>query len=124
MSNSYGDAFLRMLYRSDDGTEEEWIWNSRDGVTPFTVCLRSGKTAMHVDWDRDQYLPDYKPQPGERIFVTLTYERAKAIAERQATKMLKDPNLRKEIVRDKSALMLKLMDTYRIGEAPDILEVT
>lgn len=121
MSN-HGDAFMRMLYRSDDGSEEEWIWNGRDGVTPFCVQSRSGKEMTHVEWNRDQYLPDYKPQPGERYFVTLTYEKAREYAERQADRILKDPKLRKD-AGPKSALVLHIIDSFRIGESPDIATV-
>jgi hypothetical protein len=33
------EAFMLMLYRSEGGTDEKLIWNSRDGVTPFTVHI-------------------------------------------------------------------------------------
>jgi hypothetical protein len=78
----HAEAFCLMKYRSDDGTEEELIWNSRDGVTPFTITLRSGKRATHADWQNDRRLPDYQPPAGSRIFVDLTPERAREIAER------------------------------------------
>ena len=48
------EAFMIMTYRADDGIEEERIWNSRDGVTPFVITLRNGKQATHVDWGQDQ----------------------------------------------------------------------
>lgn len=73
-----------MRYRADDGTEDELIWNSRDGVTPFCITLRSGKEATHVDWAADRYLPDYRPPLGSRIFVDLTESRARASARRNA----------------------------------------
>src|SRR5712671_4410544 len=82
--NQHAEAFCRILYRSDDGTEEEWLWNSRDGVVPFVVGSRSGKEMTHVEWQRDEFRPDYQPQPGERIFVDLTVERARALAIRNA----------------------------------------
>lgn len=47
------EAFCLMQYQSDDGTETEVIWNSRDGVTPFIVTLPSGKQATHVRWGED-----------------------------------------------------------------------
>lgn len=47
------EAFCLMRYTSDDGTEEEVVWNSRDGVTPFVISLRSGKQATHVAWTQD-----------------------------------------------------------------------
>lgn len=64
------EAFQRMLYRcKSDPSHEEWIWNSRDGVTPFCVdCRNCGAIAEHVEWKRDQYLPAYRPAHGERVF--------------------------------------------------------
>ena len=75
-SHQHREAFCLMQYQADDGTEVEWIWNSRDGVTPFVITLRSGKSARHVDWSGDIYAPDHRPQPGDRIFVDLIPERA------------------------------------------------
>src|SRR6185503_2818632 len=80
----HAEAFMLMLYRSDDGTEEEYIWNSRDGVTPFVVTLRSGKMATHKEWHKDRRVVDYKPKPGERIFVDLTEERRRELQLRNA----------------------------------------
>lgn len=80
----YAEAYCIMKYRSDDGTEEEWIWNSRDGVTPFVVTLRSGKQAKHVDWHEDTCAPHYKPLVGSRMFVDLTRERSLEIARANA----------------------------------------
>lgn len=74
------EAFCLMQYRSDHGTESEAIWNSRDGVTPFIITLRSGKQATHVNWNLDIRLPDYRPAIGDRIFVDLTRERAFELA--------------------------------------------
>jgi hypothetical protein len=62
------EAFRLMTYRSDDGTEEELIWNSRDGVTPFVIRLRSGKTATHVNWTNDRRIPDHQLKHGDRYF--------------------------------------------------------
>ena len=71
---NHAEAFCLMKYRSDDGTEEEVIWNSRDGVTPFVVPSKSGKPMTHVDWKLDEYRPNFKPQPGDRYFVDATRE--------------------------------------------------
>ncbi len=65
-----------MKYATDDGLEVEWIWNSRDGVTPFVIHSRSGKEMKHVDWHLDRRLPQYRPLPGERVFVDLTEAKA------------------------------------------------
>ncbi len=74
------EAFCLMKYATKDRSEVEWIWNSRDGVTPFGLLSRSGKEMLHVDWHLDQYRPHYKPRNGERIFVDLTPERARELA--------------------------------------------
>ena len=67
---THAEAFKRMRYRCESNpAHNEPIWNSRDGVTPFTVdCRHCGGYAEHVDWRQDHYRPDYKPLPGERFF--------------------------------------------------------
>lgn len=90
--HQHAEAFKRMLYQSDDGTEEEWLWNSRDGVTPFVIASRSGKPMTHVEWHRDHYVPDYVPPPGSRIFVDLTAEQAREIATTNAEVYWDDPS--------------------------------
>ena len=70
----HAEAFCLMKYRSADGTEEEILWNSRDGVTPFMLTSKSGKMMQHVAWREDLYRPDFKPQSGDRYFVDATRE--------------------------------------------------
>jgi hypothetical protein len=122
----HAEAFCLMKYRSDDGTEEELIWNSRDGVTPFTVTLRSGKTATHVDWQSDRRIPDYEPPAGSRTFVDLTPERAREIAERIVDQYLSNPELGDDLrqqlgTRDQA--IAELTAGYLRPGAPDIVEV-
>ena len=72
MSHTYAEAYRRMLYRCQNKEcgHAEWLWNSRNGVTPFGIwCHRCEGDALHEEWERDQYLPDYSPFPGERYFV-------------------------------------------------------
>ena len=84
--HNFKESFMRMKYASKDGSRVEWIWNSRDGITPFIVFTedddKGGVELSHVDWHLDQYRPGYTPEPGERVFVTLTEEaaRPKAVA--------------------------------------------
>jgi hypothetical protein len=75
----HSEAFCLMKYATKDGTEVEYIWNSRDGVTPFIVRSRTGAEMTHVDWRNDRRVPDYEPQIGERIFVDLTPMRARIL---------------------------------------------
>jgi hypothetical protein len=71
-----GEAFMRMMYASDDNKIVEWLWNSRDGVTPFCIGAIDDESInlRHVNWNGDQYLPDFIPPVGSRIFVDATPE--------------------------------------------------
>ena len=77
----HGEAFAVMCYRADDG-EQEFLWNSRDGVTPFVITLRSGKEATHVEWQNDVYCPDHMAHMsvGDRYFADLDPESALIMA--------------------------------------------
>lgn len=66
------EAFCLMKYATEDGSEVEWIWNSRDGVTPFIVHSRSGAEMRHTQWQFDVRIQNYEPLPGERIFVDMS----------------------------------------------------
>lgn len=126
-SYNHAEAFCLMLYRSDDGTEEEVIWNSRDGVTPFVITLRSGKQATHVDWHLDQRVPDFQPHPGERMFVSLTPQRAREHAEANVDRCLADPTLGPQLLQQygtREAAIDALADSYLAHDgAPDLVEV-
>lgn len=123
----HSEAFALMKYRADDGTEEEIIWNSRDGVTPFVITLRSGKAATHVDWTHDIYAPNYTPKLGERIFVDLTPQAAEVYAKRTAAKYWPNNDWGcHEIYKTEEAMVQELVTEYLekpIG-APDLIEVT
>jgi hypothetical protein len=76
------EAFCHMMYVSDDERQVEWLWNSRDGVTPFCIASPTGKEMRHAYFGEDRFDPDYEPQSGDRIFVDCKPEmiRDKAIA--------------------------------------------
>lgn len=82
---NHAEAFCLMTYQCLTCGTIENIWNSRDGVTPFTVNCRVCKAngvemtmskgqMQHVAWDRDLCDPDYLPLPNQRVFVTITKE--------------------------------------------------
>lgn len=79
--HNYPEAFCLMKYAHISGyppQEEEIIWNSRDGVTPFMIPNRDrSKTLTHIHWNQDLYSPNHVPQIGERIFVDATPELVK-----------------------------------------------
>lgn len=76
----YVEAFCLMKYRNEYDGFVEWIWNSRDGITPFVtqdirVDLRGSppqhRTMLHDDWNEDVPIPNYIPPIGSRIFTDL-----------------------------------------------------
>lgn len=80
---NHREAYALMLYRSESTGREEWLWNSRDGVTPFIISdAEDGSKMRHADFWRDVCAPFYVPPIGSRIFVDLTETRARAIAVR------------------------------------------
>lgn len=95
----HAEAYCWMTYTADDGAESELIWNSRDGVTPFVVTLRSGRTATHANWAGDMRMPeDWTPPPGHRVFTDLTEERARQHAAAAADRWLADPDYRDQFL--------------------------
>lgn len=127
LQHRHGEAFMLMKYQADDGSESEIVWNSRDGVTPFVITLRSGKQARHVEWRNDVYHPEHKPVPGDRIFVDLTMARAEELALANARRYFEDAELA-AIARERWATpeeMAKEMavEAFGDGHAPDLIEV-
>lgn len=125
----YSEAFMLMKYRTEDGTEKELIWNSRDGITPLTVHSKTGKLMTHVEWEKDEYLPTYQPKPGDRMFVTLTPESARKYAEQMVERWWDSPDFhtsngnkyetKEEAIKDATSDLLKQWD----GNPPDIITV-
>lgn len=83
--HQFGEGFAIMKYVSEDGSLMEWLWNSRNGVTPFCIApvsgpvrIDSGQLLQHEDWEEDVKVPNYVPPIGMRIFVDLTLDRARA----------------------------------------------
>lgn len=82
------DAYVVLRYVAlDDPHEEEEIWNSRDGRTPYTVLLRSGRIATHAEWASMVARPDFVPPPGTRVFVDLTESIARSNAQAYVRKI-------------------------------------
>ena len=80
--HNHAEAFCLMKYRCQKCGHGEVIWNSRDGVTPFTVgCPECPDAMVHVDFASDRYSPDHKPRNGDLVFVTLGRAGAAIVAE-------------------------------------------
>lgn len=124
MNYSHAEAYCLMKYSAKDGSEVEWIWNSRDGVTPFGVLNRSRTVELfHVEWDLDRRVPHYRPQPGERIFVDLTPERAEHFARRRIELYWNEGEypMRERFTSQDEALTVLVKGMLRPG-APDLIE--
>lgn len=125
MPHQHGEAFKLMVYVSDDGQQGELVWNSRDGVTPFSILARDGKTSLtHVDWARDVYAPHFRPPPGMRVFVDMTPERKREMAERQVERYWDHPDypLKKRCATKEDAVAMFMGDGEPDPGAPDLIE--
>lgn len=84
------EAFALMQYQ-DPGNPQgpiEWIWNSRDGVTPFIVRERDGNTMLqHIHFGDDIFAPQYVPNIGQRVFIDLTEEKARQYNDKRCETM-------------------------------------
>lgn len=84
--HTHGEAFCAMKYRCEHCGREEWLWNSRDGVTPFCIscpeCARVTRDVVmrHIDWHLDRYQPNRLIARGERFFRDGTIDEAREIA--------------------------------------------
>ena len=123
MSTKYNhpEAFCLMRYQDEKTNEIEVLWNSRDGVTPFCIQSRDGKTMMrHVEWQSDFCWQEFKPWPGMRIFVDLTPAKAEEYAARRV-----ENNWNRGMSRcykSKAAAIKKLSGNRQDGE-PDVFTI-
>lgn len=118
------EAFCLMLYRDSAGNEE-WIWNSRDGVTPFCIESKHGLEAQHVEWSRDRFVPDHKPKAGDRVFVDLTIEKAREYRTRFVEQFWDKGMHEHYPSREEAIEILAQADLgHGGGGAPDIVEWT
>lgn len=122
----HGEAFCLMTYTATDGSgDSEVVWNSRDGVTPYIIALRDGREARHAG--RPVRAPGHRPEPGSRIFVDLTVDRASLLAARNAERWWKLDTARCRTSGrwpDKLAFAAALAADYLRSEgAPDLIEV-
>jgi hypothetical protein len=120
----HGEAFCLMRYASKDNTVVEFIWNSRDGVTPFIICAKDEKTELqHVDWQKDERRENHKPMPGDRIFVDLSPDRAREIAYKVFARWSTNPEFRDDflaIYPTKEDFATKCPD-FQPGPQPDLV---
>lgn len=124
MNFNHPEAFCLMRYQSDDGTIVEHLWNSRDGVTPFLIRSKDGKTELHHTMRHMEKRPLHRPQTGDRIFVDMTAEKAREYALNQARFDPEGWAKRYPTDEDKAWAIDELTKSiFRDGRAPDIVTV-
>lgn len=122
------EAFCKMKYVCEACGAVEYLWNSRDGVTPFMIsCDQQGCDGhmQHKNFSQDRVMfsPDNEIN---RIFVDMTVEEAKRLAEegfeKRGRRMMEDwPHLKK--LGKEKMIESAFEDFYRDGEAPNIIYV-
>lgn len=85
---NHAEAFCWMYYCSGDGKIGRWIYNSRDGVTPF-ITFHNGVQLRHTFMRHDLRQPNYKPVPGDWIWRSYTEEEARDLIHRRIESMKK-----------------------------------
>lgn len=123
----HAEAYCLLTYQAVDGSgDREVVFNSRDGVTPFVISLRDGREARHV-MALAVRRPDFVPPPGSRIFVDLTADRARALAEHNVAGWWRHPELG-PMARERWGSQAEMVaviaaDYTRLPGAPDLIEV-
>ncbi|MEE8503966.1 MAG: hypothetical protein V3T26_05905 [candidate division NC10 bacterium] len=127
-NHTYKEAFMLMTYQCQECGVEEGIWNSRDGITPFSVgCRECAGLMNHVLWKNDCYAPQFIPPPRSRMFVNLTMERSRAGARKLDEESWDDPKYpmsrayesRDEAIEEIAVENMKQWDS----RPPDLIEV-
>lgn len=99
----------------------EKLWNSRPRVTPFIIkCSSCGGDMRHINWQLDEYLPNYQPQKGERIFVDWSREAEEKMRRKQIDQYwasgeypMKD---RTDLWKNKEKALQYFLDSWEFGQ--------
>lgn len=108
------EAYCIMEYNCKRCNASEYIWNARDGVTPFIIsCMSCGTEMRHINWSGDRRVIDHIPQTGERIFID-TPKPVYSIYIRKRIEMMWDTGQFKmrEHFNTKEEAYKKLMENY------------
>lgn len=120
---NHKEAFCIMQYKCEECGHTEFIWNSRDGVTPFGIgCQKChGHKMNHVNFVGDTFAPLHglMMKSGDRYFADMTIERAREYAVLRVDRMIDagvlKPSMRNDTIRK------AIESFYDEGLSPDIL---
>lgn len=117
----HAEAFHLMHYRCECGNHE-MLWNSRDGVTPFTVPCDACNDPMglcHVDFHLDRRCIYFMAPKGMRYFTNMTRPRAREKAVAVIDHLVSEGRVAEA---DRNAKIAALSDTfYGDGTEPDLV---
>ena len=119
------DAYKILVYEDEKTGELESIWNSRDGVTPFTIPSRTGGGISDHRYSAglEHAYPLFVPPLGMRVFVAMSESRAMYIAAKQVSERW-DSGMSDSFSSRDQAIKVLTASIYQDGEAPDLVEVT
>ena len=125
LNHKHREAYCLMKYASrkqhpltgNFEVNEELIWNSRDGVTPFLINSEYGQEMVHVKWTEDEYKPHHTLEKGDRYFADMSRDRAMFLAKDWVARHGNWDNYTK----DETAFMLA-KEYYGDGHLPTILK--
>lgn len=109
MNFKHCEAYCCMTYKCDKCNEEERIWNSRDGVTPFIIRCKCGGEMQHINFAKDERILNRVPEDEERVFSTMTYKDKKRMAKERAENLIK---IGYKKPKDKNKLIKQLIREY------------
>lgn len=119
----HSEAYKLMNYQCQECGHHEVLWNSRDGVTPFSInCSKCNDPSgsVHIDWHSDRFSPFFRPTKGQRYFADMTRERARELANRNADILVSRGDIEQT---ERNRCADRMFDSYfDDGHQPDILE--
>lgn len=121
----HAEAFRLMNYRCQECGHHEVLWNSRDGVTPFSIpCSKCNDpmSMVHVDWNLDRFAPMHHMSlsHGQRYFADMTKARARELANKNADILVSRGDIEQN---DRNRTADRMFESYYgDGHTPDILE--
>ena len=126
MKLKHPEAFRIMPYKCPKCGFVEYIWNSRDGVTPFSIkCIKKGCDSLadhvfpHV-MNKDEKFTRLAPRNIDRYFVTMSWRQARSIAKDRIQNAVEYGYLDPQI--DYMETIEKLTESiYGEGHAPCII---
>ncbi len=132
MPQQHKESFRLMQYQDENDPDGpiEWLWNSRDGVTPFMISSREPGDLLlkHINWQDDILAFQYVPGIGQRVFIDLTEKAGRSYLRLRIERRWElggNLSMKSRYQTKQSAFDVLLPDTLKRveGHGPDIVVV-